>query len=318
MALELKLIREAQVEPIPDPPLPTELAIQKDENNEYVASPARVAMNECMAKFLDKNYAEREENCDCGSAERMLYQMSKNSAIAVAKVTNTMHHLKRKKPKVWSPMQLYAQLSALVEIRRRIYGLSGRRQWRKDEIRPGIQLLTERWYGLTKKYRRNLEGVQEHRIGMDPLELRSLLPEALTRAMLDDMIHQVNSHLHYARRAKMRLDIKESLRVREEKYQQKKYRQVLNSVLKRSTNRYSYKSITKKDGTTTCKPEEIQSVLNEAYTEWYAPHPGLIPLATFLQRRRYYLERLQQTEEYSLHGKCSRYRATSRSSKVIY
>jgi hypothetical protein len=111
IALELKLIREAQVEPIPDPPLPNELAIQKDENNEYVDSPARVAMNECIEKFLDKNYAKWEENRDCGSAERMLYQMSKNSAIAVAKVTNTKHHLKRKEPKGWSPMQLvlYAQ-----------------------------------------------------------------------------------------------------------------------------------------------------------------------------------------------------------------
>lgn len=285
IALGLTFSKETQVEPIPDPPLPNELAIQKDENNEYVASPARDAMNDCMDRFLDKNFSKWDEDRECGSADRMLYQMSKKSAIAVAKVMNTEHHLKRKKPKGWSPMQLvlYAQLSALVEIRRRIYGLSGRRQWRKEEVRSGIQILSEKWYSLTKKYRKNLVGIQEHRIGIDPVELRSLPIEALSRAMLDDMIHQVNSHLHYARRAKMRLDIKESLRLREEKYQQKKYRQVLNSVLKRSTNRYSYKSITRKDGTITYQPEEIQSTLNEAFTEWYAPHPGLIPLAKFLQ-----------------------------------
>jgi hypothetical protein len=133
---------------------------------------------------------------------------------------------------------LYAQLAALVEIRRRLFGLTGRQQWRRSEVKPGIVNLIGHWRNKQmRKYATHIEA-RLNQVSMTPDQLIQQPIEFFTRSTMDDMIHEVNSHLHYARRARLRAELNIMIRKREERFQAGKVKSVLNSVLKREQNRF--------------------------------------------------------------------------------
>jgi hypothetical protein len=66
----------------------------------------------------------------------------------------------RNKPHGWSPttqVVLYAQLAALVEIRGRLFEITGRQQWRRSEVKPGIVDLIGHWRKRMRKYATHIE-----------------------------------------------------------------------------------------------------------------------------------------------------------------
>ena len=118
-------------------------------------------------------------------------------------------------------------------------------------------------------------------MGYTPKELIEANPEDLTRSLLDDMIHQVNGHLHYARRTMMRAQISEAVRQREAAFQARKVKKVLRSVLQKPVLRFNYKSVTTLEGEIITDQEEIQKTLNATFEDWHSRKP-LIDLATYL------------------------------------
>jgi hypothetical protein len=147
----------------PDPPLPSELKLSRDEHGTLVHSKECEAMNDKVGRFIEREFGKWKEHPMAGSAERLLYQMETISAQAVAEEDRKKAHLFRGKPRGWSPLQilLYAQLGALVEIKRCLFGLHGKRQWRPAEVARGIKHITKYWRQLQNEYKDNLETVQD-------------------------------------------------------------------------------------------------------------------------------------------------------------
>lgn len=203
-----------------EPPLPSELSIQRKPDGDYVRTEESNAMNDAVDKVITNNMDQWEANKTPDLAERFLLQIEQQAAKAVAKKTNDRHHLFRNKPHGWSPTQvvLYAQLASLVEVRRRLFGLQGRQRWRRSEVPNGLRNLTQHWYRMAQKYLHNTEA-RLIQVGMSPDQLQKQPIEFFTRSNMDEMIHEVNSHLHYARRARLRTELREAIRRREEKFQ---------------------------------------------------------------------------------------------------
>ena len=266
--------------PTIDPPTPVELTIERGEEG-YVKTDASIAMNKRLERYVMDNQDWKTART-VGTAERLLLQLNTLAAGEVAKGQRDQQHRFRGKPHGWSPEQvvLYAQLAALVEIRRRMYGLNGRRQWRHHQVRSGIQELTQHWSDMLRKHKCNPNSADIY-VGFTPKELIEASPRTLTRSLLDDMIHQVNGHLHYARRAQLRANVKDALREREAAFQSKKIKSVLNRVLQRPTPRFNYRSVRKDNGDIITNPEEIQSELTRSFTKWHE-RKELIPVAEYI------------------------------------
>ena len=239
-------------------------------------------MNEELVTLLELNHERWEREKTPGLADRLLKQMCTMSAQAVGKRQRDQQHRFRGKPHGWSHKQLilYAQLAAMVEMRRRLFGLAGRTAWRKQHVRGGIVGLTQHWRDLIRKYPETALDPNT-RVGIGPWELERMEIKDLTRTLLDDQIKQIDNQLHYARRAKVRADINEAIREREAKFHANKIRPVLNSVLQKSRMQFTYRTVTKENGEVETDPVEIQRELTESFRKWHEKRP-LIDLAEYL------------------------------------
>jgi hypothetical protein len=238
--LTLKATPATRNYPTMEPPLPMELSIERTPDG-----------------LIDRNIDQWESHPSPELAERFLLQIEQQAAKAITKQSNDSHHMYRNKPHGWSPTQvvLYAQL---VEIRRRLFGLTGRQQWRRSEVKPGIVDLIKHWRKQIRKYATHTEA-RLIQVSMTPDQLAQQPIEFFTRSTMDDMIHEVNSHLHYARRARLRAELNIMIRKREERFQAGKIKSVLNSVLKKEQNRFNYSKLSLANGTTATNPEQIQN-----------------------------------------------------------
>ena len=131
-----------------------------------------------------------------------------------------------------------------------------------------------------RKYMHHIEA-RLIQVSMTPDQLVYQPIEFFTRSTMDDMIHEVNSHLHYARRARLRAELNILIRKREERFQAGKIKSVLTSVLKKEQNRFNYSRLALSDGSVVTDPQQIQTELTDHFQKWYDPKP-LIPLAEYL------------------------------------
>ena len=273
---------EDNLTPPLDPPLPVELQINRDDSGQLMESIASKAMNRRLKQFVSESFEQWQDNPSSGLADRMLFQINKLSTETIRKSNNDQHHKYKGKPHGWSPEQviLYAQLAALVEIRRRMYGLSGRTQWTRQQVKKGIHSITSNWRNLLKQFKKDPTHCRLF-VGFTPNELENAPPERLTRSLLDDMIETVNSHLHYARRKQMRETISDRIHARERAFATKKIKKVLNSVLQKNTPRFNYNSVSTQNGKVVTDPKEIQKELNTTFQKWHAP-THLVDLAAHI------------------------------------
>jgi hypothetical protein len=123
------------------------------------------------------------------------------------------------------------------------------------EVKQGITDLTSHWKKQMRKYMHHTEA-HLTQVSMTPDEFECQPIEFFTRFTMDDMIHEVNSHLHYARRARLRAELNLLIRKREESFQAGKVKSVLTSVLKKEQNRFNYSKLTIADGSVVTNPEK--------------------------------------------------------------
>jgi hypothetical protein len=86
---------------------------------------------------------------------------------------------------------------------------------------------------------------------------------------MDDMTHEVFSHLHYARRARLRAELNIMIRKREERFQAGKVKSV-STVLKNEQNRFNCSKLSLANGMTAKNPQQIQNELTNHFQKWYA------------------------------------------------
>ena len=274
---------EKRPEKHPEPPAPVELSQARDEKDKkkFVKQHVIDQMNKALLQFQENN-PDDIDTMTPAKASRLLQQISMLSTQEVRKCDNEVHAHFKNKPHGWSPTEvvLHTQLMALVEIRRRIFGMHRRTKWTRNEIMPGIMHFTERWKDSVQKYLHNgFELVNS--VGMSRERMIKQHPAYFTRAVLDEEIHQLCQSLQYVKRRRLRMLINDAIRARETKFAAGKLKPVLRSVMQKEFNRYDYKALLKEDGSVIRSPKLIHSELTGSFQLWHNP-AVLHPLATAL------------------------------------
>ena len=164
-----------------EPPVVVELNLSKDEERylyehtiEKGNSSTREVLNQCMESWKSAPTAE--------AADKILVKAQEAMYQGVAEDVRNTHQRFKNKPHGWSPTQmiLHAQLAAIVEIRRRMFGVRGRKQWRHKEVQRGKWQVTKYWRDQRRKYKIQDQDLTQV-VGLSP-ELCIKLPGFLTRS----------------------------------------------------------------------------------------------------------------------------------------
>jgi hypothetical protein len=285
-SFNLSPAREKRIE-LPDPPTPVELNLSM-KDGEFIHQDDIKAMNTAVEEYISKIREDYDLACATGPspelADRILLHLQ---AVALASIDgrqNNAHKRFRGKPNGWSPAQvlLHAQIEAMIEIRRHMFGLANRRQWQHDEVSVEIHRVTENWRGLLKKYGKDAAD-NFLILGMNPEQLEAAPVYRLSRSYLDDIIDTLAEHLHHAQRNKKRLKISAFIFAREAKYNAGKLKAVINSVMQKEMNQFKWNSIKRPDGSISTDHEEMHTLATDALQVWHS-EKVLHPLAEYMTR----------------------------------
>ena len=202
-----------------EPPVVVDLNLSKDEER-YLYEHTIAKGNSSTKEVLDQYMETWRSAPTAVEADRILVKAQEAMYQGVAEDVRNTHQRFKNKPHGWSPTQmiLHAQLAAIAEIRRRIYVLGGRKQWRHKEVQRGVWHVTKYWREQRRKYRTQDQDLTQI-VGLSPEEMCEKLPGFFSWSWLGDQIDTLSTHLHYEIRKQKRMQISEAVRRRELRFQ---------------------------------------------------------------------------------------------------